>query len=401
MNRKLIKPLLILKFIILSTILISFYQNCSQSKLHFGIADLTKPGPNDCLFSGKVVKDMNSVQAFLESSVPLGGTCQMQTRECHNSILDGKYQYPECNVGVPRVCILGETIINHGGSIIAYSQSSVNAGLSCDSFKQIRTCNDGTLSNSNQFIHTSCRTLSEIPNIIGYNGRIEGKIRNAVNGSLINGAQIQLISGSGQVINTYTTNQTGTYQFNNLSDGNYKISISASGYIPTGNLSATIQGQNNLTFDKSLSPVLSHNQIRIVTNWTGPIANGVKDVDSYLLLPGGNSNSNLIYFMSKNLEEAALDIDHVSWNGPETITISNLKSGTYRFYVHNYTNCSLTDLSNSNVQIDVYFGNNEPLHYKVPTGGSGTIYEVFQIVDGTIVPINQYSKTLYVSRICN
>ena len=79
--------------------------------------------------------------------------------------------------------------------------------------------------------------------------------------------------------------------------------------------------------------------------------------------------------------------------GPETITITQLIDGTYRYSVHNYSNRnepSSTGLANSQARVTV-FSSNGTQSFFVPTT-AGTLWTVFEIVNGDIVPINAMSS---------
>lgn len=115
--------------------------------------------PNSCLFNGRTIAHGESVNAFLDSSVPYGSSCSSEQRVCDNGILSGEYNYPSCNVGMPKSCLFNGQTIAHGQSIDAFKFAQVPHGSSCDS--EGRTCNNGNLSGSYQY--GSCEIAEKDP----------------------------------------------------------------------------------------------------------------------------------------------------------------------------------------------------------------------------------------------
>jgi uncharacterized protein YfaP (DUF2135 family) len=73
-----------------------------------------------------------------------------------------------------------------------------------------------------------------------------------------------------------------------------------------------------------------------------------------------------------------LDVDDTSSYGPETITVSSVEDGTYRYFVHNWSRNSSSELSNSGATVKVYFGSSSEAAYTfyVPQG-YGYYWNVF------------------------
>jgi hypothetical protein len=79
---------------------------------------------------------------------------------------------------------------------------------------------------------------------------------------------------------------------------------------------------------------------------------------------------------------------------PETTTIYQQVPGTYRFSVHDFTNeghLNTTDLSNSEAQVRVYFGDSLVETFNVPTNKVGNTWTVFEWNGTTITPIDIFS----------
>jgi len=99
---------------------------------------------------------------------------------------------------------------------------------------------------------------------------------------------------------------------------------------------------------------------------------------------------------------ASLDRDDTNAFGPETITISQLATGgPYRFSVHDYSNLGASAtypsqaLANSGATVTVYLASGAPQVFNVPTGEgvNGTLWTVFTLEEGTIMPVNTMSYT--------
>ncbi|NLI92046.1 MAG: hypothetical protein GX434_07490 [Peptococcaceae bacterium] len=138
----------------------------------------------------------------------------------------------------------------------------------------------------------------------------------------------------------------------------------------------TQQGQNG-----TVTPNLSQNEIRIVLTW----GSSPSDLDSHLEGPAAAANKRFyVYYGNRSytysgITYAALDQDKVTGFGPETITISQLLTGTYRYSVHNYshrTSANDLTLSNSNAQVRVYVNNALYKTFNVPSNQGGTLWTV-------------------------
>lgn len=99
-----------------------------------------------------------------------------------------------------------------------------------------------------------------------------------------------------------------------------------------------------------------------------------------------------------DIKFAELDVDDVSYYGPETITIFTIIEGEYVYYVHDYADqyygANNYYLSRSGATVTVYTDNsNLPVRtYHVPDG-LGTVWTVFRYdpVTQTFTDINTIS----------
>ena len=161
--------------------------------------------------------------------------------------------------------------------------------------------------------------------------------------------------------------------------------------------------QNN-----SLSSTLNVGEMRIILRWpkTNPVT--AKDLDAHLSIPDNDSTGTLhLYYGTRNGKDyiiyasaddnVTIDKDHKatytppSPPGDETITITKVRSGTYRFSVHNYTDMDndtgvsdccpnyKTNLLRSNAKVKVFYNKEGTLirkRFYVPSA-EGTLWTVF------------------------
>lgn len=229
-------------------------------------------------------------------------------------------------------------------------------------------------------------------------GNIRGMIKNALNGSGIDGVILNLRAGinatSGAVIATAVTT-AGAYSLNNIPAGNYTVEAGRSGF-NSGSFSVIcLDGQTVSNQDATLSPILSLGETRIVLTW----GETPRDLDSHFTgpLPSGN-RFHMYYIYNGNRspwpEIVNLDLDDVSSFGPETTTLYQQIDGTYRFSVHDYSNKESSNslaLSQSGAQVRVYQSSGLIATFNVPPNTGGTLWTVFEMNGSTITPINRMS----------
>ena len=147
-------------------VLFTSFQNCSKKSFTTDLASeekndtqnicLTNPSDpscaNICVFNGQILTDGQTVTAYQNSSVPVGSTCVSEVRKCSGGQLSGSYTYASCQVGKPAACLFNGKTIPHGGTVVAYQNSTVAFGQSC--VQETRTCNNGRLSGS--YSYESC-----------------------------------------------------------------------------------------------------------------------------------------------------------------------------------------------------------------------------------------------------
>lgn len=270
---------------------------------------------------------------------------------------------------------------------------------------QIEVSHEGYITDKSQVEITSADSttydsqLQLVGNEYGGNGTVSGQITNAVNGNGISGATIDIRKGknqtSGEIIESLTTDENGYYEIE-LPGGNYTISLSAEGYIPSQANILAIGGEVKEDQNGTLSPDgLIDENLRIVLTW----GQNPRDLDSHLTGPKADGGRFHIYFANKvyndNVNDVNLDRDDITSYGPETVTVINkMQMGTYTYSIHNYTGRYFSednqlDLSNSGAKVQVYRDDTLLQTFNVPVNQAGNSWRVFEIVDGQIIPVNQ------------
>ena len=179
-------------------------------------------------------------------------------------------------------------------------------------------------------------------------------------------------------------------QFTDAStEGTQTLTVNASGYVTYSNNQVAITAGGTLTLNVSLSPQLTGGALRLVLNWgTSP-----KDLDSYLVTPAINGTPYTVSYSSQGNSTsppyATLDHDVTEGLGPETITIHQFVSGTYKYYVNQWS--SIGTLAASNASVQVYTAQGLVRTIQIPTTGSGEYWNVLTIDGATksLTIINQ------------
>lgn len=115
----------------------------------YQFATCSTAAPASCLFNGQTVAHGSSVQAFPNSTVAYNQTCQAETRTCDNGVLSGSAAYATCSVNTVKSCLFNGQTVAHGSSVQAFANSNVAYGQTCQA--ETRTCTDGVLSGSNSY----------------------------------------------------------------------------------------------------------------------------------------------------------------------------------------------------------------------------------------------------------
>ena len=287
-----------------------------------------------------------------------------------------------------------------------YSKSSLSAGtytLTYSKSGYLETTQSATLATDSEELTVA--TVKQFPDTCASTGTISGTIKDAVSDSAVSDVILSVRSGlnetSGTIVKTDNTSNSGTYSFSSMNAGWYTIQTSKSGYI-AANFNVFSCG-NVSSQDHSISTSLSSGTMRIVLSW--PADSTSTDLDSHLTGPDNlsgqghsgastkrfhvtypSSGQGAFYYAANNYsctcdksDNVTVDQDDQNAPGTETITISNVRSGTYRYSVHEYHGISSgTTLAKSGASVTVYYNDlsKNPTTYNVPNA-SGNLWSVF------------------------
>ncbi len=195
----------------------------------------------------------------------------------------------------------------------------------------------------------------------------------------------------GEIVETGYSDSNG-YLSVKLNQGMYTIQIISDGY-EVLYYNIVSNGQGNLIAINVL-PELGNNELAIVLTWNDTPS----DLDSHLFDPN-DSSGHIWYGVPRNRYGASLDVDVRSGYGPETVTIMNLTNGLYKYYVADFSNCSSrnttsTEMSYSDATVNIYSSEGLLQTFHVPTNKAGVIWEVFEIRNRRIIPIQRYYSNI-------
>lgn len=231
------------------------------------------------------------------------------------------------------------------------------------------------------------------PSDLTGNGEISGTIIDALTGAVLPDAEISLFMEQEDetftLIFQYSSLEDGSYIFSDLPSGDYFIETVLEDYI-TGENTLILDSDDSIVIrDIVLSPLMSSGEVRIVLTW----GETPEDLEAHLTAPNTEGCRYHCFYDNREITGASLDLDDMTSYGPETITMTSFSPGTYRYYVHDFTNRTSTTsdaLSVSGAQVKVYFGSGEePVEFTVPDQ-EGTVWHVFDMDGETqqITPLN-------------
>ena len=267
-------------------------------------------------------------------------------------------------------------------------------------------------------------------------GNISGQIKDAVTSDNVSGVSVSIRSGlnvrTGSTISgkTATTSTNGTYTLSSVNAGLYTVQASKSGmHTSYFNVSSCSGKSNQNTYMRETLP---DGAISIVLTW-----NGTNDFDSHLEIPctsgtcsgsgdnasasradkshlwygvdqansetfsGASTATTLNYHIYSDIVSSATNSsgDYVTLDqdnragivsdcsasggashekcGPETITISKLRSGTYRYHVHAFSQKGNNsyDIGDNGTFVQVFYGDASFNFY--PPKKRGDLWTVF------------------------
>ena len=231
-----------------------------------------------------------------------------------------------------------------------------------------------------------------------------GKVVDAGTGAFLAGAEVVLReneNGSpGAVVGQTVSDVGGGFLFPAPGPGEYVLVASMAEYVTSESEIDLASGDSSIRRDIALSPLLSPGEIRIVLTWGEHPA----DLEAHLTAPNPEGCRHHCFYWNKTIPGASLDLDDMRSFGPETVTISETATGTYRFYVHDFENRNSSTsraLAESGAEAAVYFGSGDPPRtFRVPDE-AGTVWHVFNLDgdDGTVVPVDKITCQAYPGRI--
>jgi len=250
-----------------------------------------------------------------------------------------------------------------------YSKSSLSSGTYTLTYTKsgfVDASLSATLTADNETLEVD--TFELFADTCPSTGTISGTIKDAVN-SVVTDVSLSVRSGldtdNGTIVKTATSDSSGNYSLSSMSTGWYTIQTSKSGYTTsTFNVFACgDQSEQN----GSISTTLSSGSLRIVLSWKSNV-----DLDAHLTGPDNASGRFHVYhskprfhYDSNSYSSSRSSSDNVTQDtdsvrgseGPETITVSAVRSGTYRYYVHNFDNAGRPNsmrLYKSKASVKVY-----------------------------------------------
>lgn len=117
-----------------------------------------------CFFAGSYVPSGSTVRGYSRQTVASTESCEQHAiiRSCYNGTLSGNtaYAYNSCGVSNVGACMLGGFVIANGESRALYSRASVGISESCASYQQVRTCVNGVLTGSPEYVIGGCTTTA-------------------------------------------------------------------------------------------------------------------------------------------------------------------------------------------------------------------------------------------------
>lgn len=215
----------------------------------------------------------------------------------------------------------------------------------------------------------------------------------------LSGATLNIRTGiNNKTGSIYTTTYADDYGLVNvyLPAGVYTGEIIKNGYI-TSYFTITARYDNDF-IQSNTTPVLGDDEVRIVLTW----GDTPSDLDSHLFTPYQGEDGDMQHIGYSQRDDGwgnNLDVDDTTSYGPETITISNLSSGSYKYYVADYSNCAYGnsdsyEMSLSGAKVSVYTKDGLVQMFNVPRNKSGVIWEVFEIRNKKVVPIQRYYNNI-------
>ncbi len=221
-----------------------------------------------------------------------------------------------------------------------------------------------------------------------------GQVVNAVNKEPVPDAEVRIVGKDLAA----TTNSEGWFRLEGAPSGVVPIEVSAPGFTAE-RFDWELAAGGERAIRVVLSPGLEEGQIRVVLTWDDEPA----DLDAHLKGPLPDGEEFHVYFHEKgdlkSRQFVRLDVDDQDGQGPETITVVGVLPGTYRYFVHDYTNRDdpqTTSLARSGAEVKVYQGG-QTYRFRAGHDRAGNVWNVCNVEvtpDGAVVEkIDTYEGT--------
>ena len=184
--------------------------------------------------------------------------------------------------------------------------------------------------------------------------------------------------------------------FNQCAESTLALNARKTGYLSYTNARVNLQAGETSRLDFSLSPA-NISGLRFVLNWGAK----PRDLDAHLLVPPIQSMNYEVSYNARGTSNAPpyalLDIDRTDGFGPETISVTRLQAGVYRYYVHNFQDeqGDTGPFSDSGATVQIYTENGLVRTIQAPRAGAGDYWDVATIdgMNGAITVRNIITPT--------
>ncbi len=214
-------------------------------------------------------------------------------------------------------------------------------------------------------------------------GTIEGMVTDSQTGYGLENVLVQ-VGG----LSVYT-DSFGEYTLTDIDAGYNVVSVTLEGYYPQTNEIIVPEGET-VVLNFTMSPELLGSELRFVLSWGAE----PRDLDSHLKTPEIEGSFYHVYFGNSGIQEyppyATLDTDDTDGFGPETITLYDVFTGTYHYYIHKWS--GVGDLAGCGAIVRVYDETGQIYELTAPQPQAGEegyeYWDVLQIVNESIILTN-------------